>query len=47
VKRAGRLDAFANVMLQPWQVNKDNLILPITQAGDQKLNLAVGVSWSM
>ena len=47
VRRAGRLDAFAHVMLQPWQVNKDNLILPITQAGDQKLNLAVGVSWSM
>lgn len=38
------LHAFANVMLQPWQVNKDNLILPIQQAGNQKLNLAVGCS---
>lgn len=47
VKRAGRLDAFANVMLQPWQVNKDNLIMPIDKAGGQKLNMAVGVSWSM
>ena len=44
---AGSLNAYAHMMLQPWQVNKDNLILPITQAGDQKLNLAVGVSWSM
>ena len=43
----GRLNAFANVMLQPWQVSADNLILPIAQAGDQKLNMAVGVSWSM
>lgn len=34
--------AFANLMLQPWQVNKDNLILPIADAGNQKLNLAVG-----
>ena len=47
VKRAGRLDAFANVMLQPWQVNKDNLIMPIDKAGDQKLNLAVGLQWSI
>ena len=47
MRRAGRLNAFAHMMLQPWQVNKDNLILPIAQAGDQKLNLAVGVSWSM
>ena len=47
VKRAGRLDAFVHVMLQPWQVNKDNLILPISQAGNQKLNMAVGVSWSI
>ena len=43
----GSLNAFANVMLQPWQVNKENLILPIGQAGDQKLNLAVGVGWSI
>ena len=47
VKRAGRLDAFANVMLQPWQVNKDNLIMPIDKAGGQKLNLAVGLKWSI
>lgn len=43
----GRLNAFANVMLQPWQVNKDNLIMPIDKAGDQKLNLAVGLQWSI
>ncbi len=43
----GSLNAFANVMLQPWQVNKENLILPIGQAGDQKLNLAVGVGWTI
>jgi hypothetical protein len=43
----GSLNAFANVMLQPWQVTKDNLIRPINEAGDQKLNMAVGVSWSM
>ena len=36
--------AFAHVMLQPWQVTKDNLIKPIAEAGDQKLNLAVGCS---
>ena len=47
VKRAGRLDAFANVMLQPWQVNKDNLIMPIDKAGGQKLNIAVGLQWSI
>ena len=35
---------FAHVMLQPWQVTKDNLIRPITEAGDQKLNMAVGCS---
>lgn len=35
---------FAHVMLQPWQVTKDNLIKPIAEAGDQKLNLAVGCS---
>ena len=43
----GRLNAFANVMLQPWQVNKDNLIMPIDKAGGQKLNLAVGLQWSI
>ena len=43
----GRLNAFANVMLQPWQVTKENLIRPIEQAGDQKLNMAVGLSWSI
>ena len=47
VKRAGRLDAFANVMLQPWQVNKDNLIMPIDKVSGQKLNVAVGVRWSI
>ena len=46
-REAGRLDAFAHVMLQPWQVNKDNLILPIGQAGGQKLNVAVGLQWSI
>ena len=43
----GVLNAFANVMLQPWQVNKDNLIMPIDKAGGQKLNLAVGLQWSI
>ena len=43
----GTLNAFANVMLQPWQVNKDNLIMPIDKAGGQKLNLAVGLQWSI
>ena len=43
----GSMSAFAHVMLQPWQVNKGNLILPITQAGDQKLNLAVGCSYGI
>jgi hypothetical protein len=38
------MTAFAHVMLNPWKVNKDNLILPVAQAGDQKLNLAVGCS---
>ena len=46
-REAGRLDAFAHVMLQPWQVNKDNLIMPIDKAGGQKLNLAVGLQWSI
>ena len=43
----GTLNAFANVMLQPWQLNADNLIRPITEAGNQKLNLSVGVGWSI
>jgi hypothetical protein len=43
----GRLNAFANVMLQPWQLNADNLIRPIAEAGNQKLNLSVGVGWSI
>ena len=43
----GRLNAFAHVMLQPWQVKTDNLIMPIDKAGDQKLNLAVGLQWSI
>lgn len=47
MRRAGRLDAFVHVMLQPWQVNKDNLILPISEAGCQKLNVAVGLRWSI
>ena len=38
---------FAHVMLQPWQVTKENLIRPITEAGDQKLNAAVGCSVSI
>lgn len=40
--RGANVTAFANLMLQPWQLNKDNLILPIGEAGYQKLNLAVG-----
>jgi hypothetical protein len=34
-------------MLNPWNVNKDNLILPVANAGDQKLNLAVGCTVSL
>lgn len=40
----GSVAAFAEVMLQPWQLTKYNLIKPIGEAGDQKLNLAVGCS---
>lgn len=40
--RGANVTAFANLMLQPWQVTKENLIRPINEAGDQKLNLAVG-----
>jgi hypothetical protein len=43
----GTMSAFANVMLQPWQVNKHNLILPIAEAGSQKLNVAVGCSYGI
>lgn len=43
----GSMSAFAHVMLQPWQVNKRNLILPITEVGAQKLNLAVGCSYEI
>ena len=39
--------AFAHVMLQPWEVTKENLIRPITEVGDQKLNMAVGCSVSI
>ena len=38
------IKGFAHVMLQPWQVTKDNLIRPINEAGDQKMNMAVGCS---
>ena len=38
------VNAFANVMLQPWNVEADNLIRPIADAGSQKLNFAVGCS---
>ena len=44
VKGGMSINTFANVMLQPWQVTKDNLIKPIDGAGNQKLNLAVGCS---
>lgn len=36
------VNAFAHVMLQPWQVKKENLVLPIIEAGNQRLNIAVG-----
>ena len=41
----GTLSTFAHVMLQPWQVDKNNLILPISEARGQKLSLAVGCSY--
>lgn len=44
VKGGMSINTFANVMLQPWQVTKDNLIKPIDGAGNQKLNFAVGCS---
>ena len=43
----GALNTFANVMLQPWQVTKDNLIRPINEAGNQKLNMSIGLGWSI
>lgn len=43
----GTMSAFAHVMLQPWQLTKDNLIMPIADAGSQKLNLAVGCSYEI
>lgn len=43
----GTVSAFAHVMLQPWQVTKDNLIMPIMEAGSQKLNVAVGCSYGI
>lgn len=41
------ITAFAHLMLNPWQVNKHNLILPVANAGDQKLNLAAGCTVSL
>lgn len=41
------LTGFAHVMLQPWQVTKENVIMPIEQAGSQKLNVAVGCTISI
>lgn len=43
----GAMTAFANLMLQPWQITRDNLIRPIDEAGNQKLNLAVGCSYGI
>ena len=43
----GTMTAFANAMLQPWQVTRENLIKPIAEAGGQKLNLAVGCTVSL
>jgi len=39
-----RVRVFAHVMLQPWQLTKDNLSKPIAEAGEQKLNMAIGCS---
>jgi len=38
------VQAFAHAMLNTWNVNADNLIRPVREAGDQKLNLSVGCS---
>ncbi len=42
-----QVKGFANVMLRPWQLTKDNLLLPIAQSGDQRLNMSVGCSVSV
>lgn len=41
------IQAFGNVMLNTWQVNANNLIRPLSEAGDQKLNVTVGCSVSL
>ena len=38
------VQAFAHTMLNTWDVNADNLIRPIREAGNQKINLSVGCS---
>lgn len=38
------VQAFAHAMLNTWDVNADNLIRPVREAGNQKLNLSVGCS---
>lgn len=38
------VQAFAHAMLNPWRVTAENLILPISQASNQKLSLSVGCS---
>lgn len=47
IKKSPYITAFAHVMLNPWQVNKDNIILPISKASHQKLNLAIGCNVSL
>lgn len=47
IEKASHITMFAHVMLNPWQVNRHNLILPIAEASNQKLNLAVGCSVSL
>ena len=46
-KHTTTISAFAHLMLNPWEVNKENLILPIQNADGQKLNLAVGCCMSI
>lgn len=36
------INAFAHLMLNTWHINANNLITPITQADQQKLNVAIG-----
>lgn len=36
------INAFAHLMLNTWHINADNLIKPIAQADQQKLNVAIG-----